>query len=143
MVTGGSVGFNGATVFEHWPGTEWRGNGGGGAQRGAAATVDRRRWLRPKEGEEGAGRVGLNGQERSGLGRMAGGPISGKGNGVGWGCHGNHAEMRFGLQVKNRNCFANFWFKEMGFKSKVLNISKPNLNWIQNRTKSNQLFENF
>jgi hypothetical protein len=34
----------------------------------------------------------------------------------------------------------NFCFKEMGFKSKVLNISKLNLNWIQNRIKSNQLF---
>jgi hypothetical protein len=56
------------------------------AQRGAAGTGDRRRRLRPKEGEEGAGWVGPNGQERSvsgHLGRMAGGPISGKGNGVG------------------------------------------------------------
>jgi hypothetical protein len=81
------------------------------AQRGTAATGDRRRRLRPKEGEEGAGRVGPNGQERSGsgrVGRMAGGPILGKGNGVGLGCHGNQAEMRFGLPAKNRNCFANF-----------------------------------
>jgi hypothetical protein len=31
----------------------------------------------------------------------------------------------------------------MGSKSKVLNISKPNLNWIQNRIKSNQLFGTF
>jgi hypothetical protein len=31
----------------------------------------------------------------------------------------------------------------MGFKSKVLNISKPNLNWIQDRIKSNQLFGPF
>jgi hypothetical protein len=31
----------------------------------------------------------------------------------------------------------------MGSKSKVLNISQPNLNWIQNRIKSNQLFETF
>jgi hypothetical protein len=36
-----------------------------------------------------------------------------------------------------------FWFKEMRFKSKVLNISKPNLNWIKNGIKSNQLFGNF
>jgi hypothetical protein len=56
------------------------------AQCGVAATGDRQRRLRPKEGEEGAGRVGPNGQERSGschLGWMVGGPISGKGNGVG------------------------------------------------------------
>jgi hypothetical protein len=33
--------------------------------------------------------------------------------------------------------------RKLGFKSKVLNISKPNLNWIQNRIKSNQLFGNF
>jgi hypothetical protein len=32
---------------------------------------------------------------------------------------------------------------EMGSKSKVLYISKPNLNWIQNRIKSNQLFGTF
>jgi hypothetical protein len=31
----------------------------------------------------------------------------------------------------------------MGSKSKVLNISQPNLNWIQNRIKSNQLFGTF
>jgi hypothetical protein len=65
----------------------------------------------PREGEEGVGRVGPNGQERSGsgrLGRMAGGPILEKGNGVRWGCHGNRAKMRFGLPAKNRNCFANF-----------------------------------
>jgi hypothetical protein len=31
----------------------------------------------------------------------------------------------------------------MGFKSKVLNISKPNLYYIQNRIKSNQLFGTF
>jgi hypothetical protein len=68
---------------------------------------------------------------------MASGPILRKGNGVGLGCHGNRAEMRFGLPAKNRNFFANFCFKEMGFKSKVLNIFKPNLNWIQNRIKSN------
>jgi hypothetical protein len=48
-----------------------------------------------------------------------------------------------GCQRKIEIVFANFWFKEMGFKSKVLNIFKPNLNCIQNRIKSNQLFENF
>jgi hypothetical protein len=31
----------------------------------------------------------------------------------------------------------------MGSKSKVLNISQPNLNWIQNSIKSNQLFGTF
>jgi hypothetical protein len=49
------------------------------------------------------GQVGPNGQERSGsgrLGRMASGPILGNGNGVGLGCHGNRAEMRFGLRAK-------------------------------------------
>jgi hypothetical protein len=31
----------------------------------------------------------------------------------------------------------------MGSKSKVLNISQPNLNWVQNRIKSNQPFGTF
>jgi hypothetical protein len=81
------------------------------AQRGTTAIGDRRRWLRPKEGEEGVGQVGPNDQERSRLGhlgRMAGGPILGKGNGVGLGCHGNQAEMSFGLRAKNRNLFCKF-----------------------------------
>jgi hypothetical protein len=29
------------------------------------------------------------------------------------------------------------------FKSKALNIFKPNLNWVQNRINSNNLFGNF
>jgi hypothetical protein len=36
-------------------------------QHGVAATGDQRRRLRPKEGEEGAGQVGPNGQVRSGF----------------------------------------------------------------------------
>jgi hypothetical protein len=101
-----------------WRGGARRGSSSGAraqrwplAQHGMAATGDRQWRHQPKEGEEGAGQVGSNGQERSGsdrVGRMAGGPILGKGNGVGLGCHGNRAEMRFGLPAKNRNCFANF-----------------------------------
>jgi hypothetical protein len=45
-----------------------------------------------------------------------------------------------GPRKENIIVFTIFWFKEMGSKSKVLNISKPNLNWIQNRIKWNQLF---
>jgi hypothetical protein len=67
------------------------------------------------------GRVGPNGQERSGSGRMdrmAGGPILGKGNGVGLGCHGNQAEMRFGLPAKNRNWFYKFLIQGNGIQIK-------------------------
>jgi hypothetical protein len=39
-----------------------------------------------------------------------------------------------------KKLFLIFWFKVMGFKSKDLNISKSNLNWIQNRINSIQLF---
>jgi hypothetical protein len=49
-----------------------------------------------------------------------------------------------GRERKKTNRFRHFfWFKEMGSKSKVLNISQPNLNWIQNSIKSNQLFGTF
>jgi hypothetical protein len=58
------------------------------------------------------------------------------------GCHGYRAELILGCAEKKKKVFR-FWFKEMGSKSKVLNISKPNLNWIQNRIKSNQLFGTF
>jgi hypothetical protein len=50
--------------------------------------------------------------------RMAGGPILGKGNGVGLGCHGNQAEMRFGLPAKNRNWFYKFLIQGNGIQIK-------------------------
>jgi hypothetical protein len=49
---------------------------------------------------------------------MVGGPISGKGNGVGLGCHGNQAEMRFGLPAKNRNWFCKFLIQGNGIQIK-------------------------
>jgi hypothetical protein len=61
-------------------------------------------------------------------------------NGVGLGYEGRFGRIQIRLLRKIENYFLNFCFKEMGFKSKVLNISKLNLNWIQNRIKSNQLF---
>jgi hypothetical protein len=64
-------------------------------------------------------------------------------DGVGLGYEGCLGRIQIGPLRKIENCFSNFCFKEMGFKSKVLNISKPNLNWIQNRIKSNQLFGPF
>jgi hypothetical protein len=51
-------------------------------------------------------------------------------NGVGLGCEGRLGRIQTRPLRKIENCFSNFCFKEMGFKSKVLNISKPNLNWI-------------
>jgi hypothetical protein len=86
-----------------------------------AATRDWRRRFRQKEGEEGVGRVGPNGQERSGSGRlgwMASGPILGKGNRVGFGCHGNQAEMRFALPTKKRNWFCKFLIQGNGIQIK-------------------------
>jgi hypothetical protein len=62
---------------------------------------------------------------------------------LGWvrlGCEGRLCRIQIGPLRKIENCFLNFGFKEMGFKSKVLNIFKPNLNWIQNRIKLNHLF---
>jgi hypothetical protein len=64
-------------------------------------------------------------------------------NGVGLGCKGRLSRIQIGPLRKIENCFLNFCFKELGFKSKVLNISKPNLNWILNRIKSNQFFGPF
>jgi hypothetical protein len=59
------------------------------------------------------------------------------------GFNGAWAEMRWAEKEKNNRFCHFFRFKEMGSKSKVLNISQPNLNWIQNRIKSNQLFGTF
>jgi hypothetical protein len=64
-------------------------------------------------------------------------------NGVGLGCEGRLGRIQIGPLRKIENCFLNFCFKEIGFKSKGLNIFKPNLNWIQNRIKSNQVFGPF
>jgi hypothetical protein len=64
-------------------------------------------------------------------------------NGVGLGCEGRLGRIQIESLRKIENCFLNFCFKETEFKSKVLNISKPNLNWIQSRIKSNQLFGPF
>jgi hypothetical protein len=41
-----------------------------------------------------------------------------------------------------RNCFQ-IYFKDFDLNQRVLNIFKPNLNWIQNRINSNQLFRTF
>jgi hypothetical protein len=67
MVAGGSVGFNGVMVFEHRSGTEGRGNRGGEAGRGSVSGSDGDRWwrLRPKEGEEGAGRMARREADRA------------------------------------------------------------------------------
>jgi hypothetical protein len=100
---------------------------------------------RPEEGDEGGvGRVGCKGR----VGWMTGWAGFGNGkrkwkNGVGLGCEGRLGRSQIGLLRKIENCFLNLCFKEMGFKSKVLNISKPNLYYIQNRIKSNQLFGTF
>jgi hypothetical protein len=64
-------------------------------------------------------------------------------NGVGLGCEGHLGRIQIGPLRKIENCFLNFCFKEMGFKSNVLNISKQNFNWIHNRIKSNQPFGPF
>jgi hypothetical protein len=64
-------------------------------------------------------------------------------NGVWLGYEGRLSRIQIRPPRKIENSFFNFYFKEMGFKSKVLNISKPNLNWMQNRMKSNQLFGPF
>jgi hypothetical protein len=64
-------------------------------------------------------------------------------NGVGLGCEGRLGRIQIGPLRKIEICFLNLCFNEMGFKSKVLNISKSNFNWIQNRIKSNQLFGPF
>jgi hypothetical protein len=67
----------------------------------------------------------------SGLQRL-GGPVlemeNKNDNGVGLGCEGRLGRIQIRPPRKIENCFLNFCFKEMGFKSKVLNISKPNLN---------------
>jgi hypothetical protein len=64
-------------------------------------------------------------------------------NGVWLGYEGRLSRIQIRPPRKIENSVFNFYFKEMGFKSKVLNISKPNLNWMQNRMKSNQLFGPF
>jgi hypothetical protein len=61
---------------------------------------------------------------------------------LGW-AEGRLGRIQIGSLRKIENCFSNFCFQETGFKSKVLNIFKPNLNWIQNRIKLNQLFGPF
>jgi hypothetical protein len=58
-------------------------------------------------------------------------------NGLGLDYEGRLGRIQIGPLRIIENCFLNFCFKEMEFKSKVMNIFKPNLNWIQNRIKSN------
>jgi hypothetical protein len=77
MVTSGSVGFNGATVFEHRSGTEWRGNGGAGPGEEAAAVRELRgghwlstAWQRPEIGSGGISRRKEK-REQAKLGRTA------------------------------------------------------------------------
>jgi hypothetical protein len=60
-----------------------------------------------------------------------------------YGLQRSTGRIEMGRERKNIMIFTIFRFKEMRSKSKVLNISKPNLNWIQNRIKSNQLFGTF
>jgi hypothetical protein len=60
-----------------------------------------------------------------------------------YGLQRSTGRIEMGRERKNIIIFTIFRFKEMRSKSKVLNISKPNLNWIQNRIKSNQLFGTF
>jgi hypothetical protein len=92
--------------------------------------------------QTGGGRQRRSGP--SGL-QWLGGPVSEmeNENGVGLRCKGCLGRIQIGQLRKIENYFSNFCFKEMGFNSKVLNISKPNLNWIQNRIKSNQIFGTF
>jgi hypothetical protein len=47
---------------------------------------------------------------------------------LGWAARDIWAEFKSGHREKLKIVCSNFCFKEMGFKSKVLNISKPNLN---------------
>jgi hypothetical protein len=49
-------------------------------------------------------------------------------NGVGLGCEGRLGRIQIGPLRKIEKYFFNLCFKEMGLKSKVLNISKINLN---------------
>jgi hypothetical protein len=64
--------------------------------------------------------------------RSPGGPVSKmeneNENGVGFRCEGRLSRIQIGPLRKIENYFSNFCFKEMGFKSKVFNISKTNLN---------------
>jgi hypothetical protein len=115
-----------------------RGSGGGAARDTASRTCgggiasDRRRETK---------------EERAKWAVNSGGPVSEmeneNENGVGLGCEGRLGQIQIGPLRKIENYFSNFCFKEMGFKSKFLNISIPNLNWIQNGIKSNQLFGPF
>jgi hypothetical protein len=113
----------------------WNGSGRGGGTQCDDSRPDGR-WLcgiGPKEGDEGrADQVGSRSEMENK-----------NENGVGLGCEGHLGQIQIGPLRKIENCFSNFCFKEMGFKSKVLNISKPNLNYIENRIKSNQLFGPF
>jgi hypothetical protein len=122
-----------------------RGSGGGAAQDVEAAS-------RQPTGQAVAARHRTGGGRRrrsgpSGLQRP-GGPVlkmeNENENGVGLDCEGRLGQIQIGPLRKIENYFfSNFCFKEMRFKSKVLNIFKPNLNWIKNRIKSNQLFGPF
>jgi hypothetical protein len=109
-----------------------------GRMGGGGATSDHRRETKEERAEWAA---------RAGWAGWPGGPVSEmeneNENGVGLGCEGCLGWIQIGSLRKIENCFLNFCFTEMGFKSKVLNISKPNLNWIQNRIKSNHLFVPF
>jgi hypothetical protein len=61
---------------------------------------------------------------------------------TGWAARGFWAKITSGRLRKIKIVF-NFLIQGNGFKSKDLNISKPNLNWIQNRINSNQLSRTF
>jgi hypothetical protein len=100
---------------------------------GGGASSDRRKEMKVEKAEWAA---------KAGWARWQGGPVSKmeNENGVGLGCERRLGWIQIGPLRKIEKCFSNFCFKEMGFKSKVLIISKPNLNWIQNRIKSNHLF---
>jgi hypothetical protein len=108
-----------------------------------AATRDWRRRFRQKEGEEGAGRMARREVDQAAWAGWQVGRFWEKVIELGSAAMEIRPKWDLRCQRKIEIGFANFWFKEMGFKSKVLNISKPNLNWIQNRIKSNHLFENF
>jgi hypothetical protein len=58
-----------------------------------------------------------------------------------WDWKNRGGKLHRGIWFLNLN--QEFWFKEKEFKSKVLNISKPNLKGIHNRINSNKLFGEF
>jgi hypothetical protein len=51
--------------------------------------------------------------------------------------------MILGPKDRGWNWAVEFDFIKMDSSQRDLNIFKPNLNWIQNRVKSNQLFRTF